>query len=83
MPYTVTFGRFDEHGKAMAGIIDQSFELSGALDHACRLLSEGEQDVAIQDGSGKSIQGDELTACCRGEKILMPDLRVIPKPDIL
>jgi hypothetical protein len=83
MPYTVTFGRFDEHGKAMAGIIDQPFELSDALNHACRLLSEGEQDVAIQDGSGRSIQGDELIACCQGEKTLTPDLRAIPKPDIL
>ena len=37
-------------------------------------LRAGHQDVAIQDGTGKSVSGDLLMACCRGEKELTPDL---------
>jgi len=40
-------------------------------------IARGDMDVAIQDGSGKSIRGAELAACCRGEKTLTPDLRAI------
>jgi|HubBroStandDraft_4_1064222.scaffolds.fasta_scaffold323429_1 hypothetical protein len=53
------------------------FSLDGALAHACRLLSEGLPDVAIQDGAGNSIRGDDLIACCRGEKKLTADLRAV------
>lgn len=81
--YFVTFGGFDANGKPTPAAIDvgspKSFQLSEALAHACRLLSEGKQHVAIGDGMGKSISGDDLVACCRGDKTLSPDLRVISK----
>jgi hypothetical protein len=53
------------------------FDLDGALAHACHLLSQGYLDVAIQDGSGKSIRGPDLVACCRGDKKLMSDLQAV------
>ena len=64
------------HGTGPAAI-DQEFDLNGALAHACRLLSDGMQDVAIQDGSGKNIREDDLIACCQGIKTLTPDLRAV------
>lgn len=56
----------------------RDFNLDGALAHACRLLSQGQPDVAIQDGRGKSIRGADLIACCRGEKKLTADLQAVP-----
>jgi hypothetical protein len=61
--------------------IDLEFDLNDALAHACQLLAERAQDVAIQDGSRKSIRGDDLIACCHGKKVLTPDLRAIPQPE--
>ena len=75
MPYLVTHDSSDRaaihigHGGG--------FDLQQALAHACRLLSEGESGVAIQDGTGRSISGDDLLACCKGEKTLTPDLAAI------
>ena len=80
MSYIVT------HNAGMAAAVDLGhstveFDLGGALAHACQLLAEGAQDVAIQDGSWKSIRGDDLIACCHGKKVLTPDLRAIPQPE--
>jgi hypothetical protein len=79
MRYYVTFGGFDDHGKAAPAAVDQGspepFRLSDALAHACRLLSEGKPNVSIQDDSGNSIDGDELAACCRDERKLTAELR--------
>jgi hypothetical protein len=58
--------------------LDEVKDLESALAHACRLLSEGCIEVAIQDGNGKQVSGDDLAACCRGEKKLMPDLFIKP-----
>jgi hypothetical protein len=81
MRYYVTFGGFDQRGKPAPVAIDQRspepFGLSDALAHACRLLSEGKPDVSIQDASGNSIDGDELAACCRGDRTLTAELRAV------
>ena len=83
MYYYVTFEGFDEHGKPAPAAIDQGsrqpFKLLDALAHACRLLSEGKTDVAIQGGDGRSIGGEELAACCRGEKTLTENLQVVDR----
>lgn len=71
MAYLVT------HGIGPAAI-DGGFDLEGAIVHAYRLMDEGKLDVAIQDGLGNSIRGNELAACYRGEKRLTTDLRAIP-----
>jgi hypothetical protein len=49
-------------------------DVSIALDQACALISCGAVDVLIQDGLGNRIEGFELAACCRGERILNNDL---------
>jgi hypothetical protein len=67
MSYLVT------HGTGPVGIAQIS-DLDSALVEACRLLSQGELDVAIQDGNGKRISGDDLAACCDGEKKPTTDL---------
>ena len=81
MRYYVMFGGFDERGKPAPAAIDegspQPFELSGALAHACKLLSEGKPDVCIRDDFGNSISGDELASCCRCDMTLNADLRAI------
>jgi hypothetical protein len=78
MNYIVTHG--NGHAAALdLGSSPKGFDLQGALAHACQLLSEGKPNVAIQDGNGNSISGDDLVACCAGTKILSADLRVISK----
>jgi hypothetical protein len=61
--------------------IDPDLTLSEALELARRLIAEGRQDVTIMDMdvAGKQIFGEELAACCRGEKTLTPDLRAVTK----
>ena len=54
--------------------LDEIKGLDNALTHALNLFRAGHQDVAIQDGAGKSVSGDLLMACFRGEKELTPDL---------
>jgi hypothetical protein len=54
--------------------LDEVKGLDNALTHALNLIQAGHQDVAIQDGTRKSVSGDLLMACCRGEKELTPDL---------
>jgi hypothetical protein len=70
MAYIVTHG-------AGPTALDTGFDLKGALAHAHQLLSDGNLNVAIQDGNGHSISGNDLVACCNGEKTLSPDLRAI------
>jgi hypothetical protein len=73
MTYIVTHGT--GHGPQPIDVGNpQSFDLDSALAHACRLLSEGLPNVAIQDGGGRSISGQDLLACCKGEKKLTADL---------
>lgn len=73
MHYLVT------HGTGPVGI-DQGkgpkgFDLNGALEHAHRLINEGRLNVTITDGSGQSITGADLLACCTGKKTLTTDLK--------
>ena len=68
MPYLVT------HGTGPTAI-DQKPDLDSALAHACLLIADGKPNVAIQDGEGKKISGNDLVACCNGEKKLTADLR--------
>ena len=71
--YTVTFrGSATERLSPQA--LDEIKGLDNALTHALNLFRAGHQDVAIQDGMGKSVSGDLLMACFRGEKELTPDL---------
>jgi hypothetical protein len=82
MRYIVTSGSAAKHAPAAIDeAVDQSFELADALAHACRLIDEGLPDVAITDGGGRSISGDELLACCRGDKEITPDLHTVAAPD--
>lgn len=52
-----------------------SMSLSDALREACRRIAAGEIDVTICDGIGNRVYGDDLAACCRGEKRLAIDLK--------
>ena len=71
--YTVTFrGSPTERSSPYAR--DEVKGLDNALTYACNLMRAGQQDVAIQDETGKSISGVLLMACCRGQKELTPDL---------
>ena len=71
--YTVTFRKLPTERLSPHGL-DEVKGLDNALTHAVNLIRAGHQDVAIQDGTGKSVSGDLLMACCRGEKELTPDL---------
>jgi hypothetical protein len=75
MRYFVTF---EEPGAvAIDDGTPRSYELAGALVHACRLLDEERHNVTIGDDAGHSISGDDLAACCRGDKEITADLRAI------
>src|SRR5881392_3746039 len=71
--YTVTF-RGSPTERLSPHLLDEVKGLDNALTHALNLIRAGHQDVAIQDGTGKSVSGDLLMACCRGDKELTPDL---------
>lgn len=80
--YKVQFGGRGEYRKPAPIAIDQPasgmpFDLEGALNHARQLLLEGKPDVAIYDGDGRSISGNDLVACCNGARKLTADLRAI------
>jgi hypothetical protein len=70
MTYRVTF----RNRPVAAG---PSINLKAALHEAWLRISAGEIDVAVQDDIGHSIRGEELAACCRGEKRLTIDLRAV------
>jgi hypothetical protein len=72
-PYTVTF-RGSPTERLSPQALDEVKGLDNALTHAINLFRAGHQDVAIHDGTGKSVSGDILMSCCRGEKELTPDL---------
>ena len=56
-----------------------SINLRAALQEAHLQISAGEIDVTVQDDIGNSIRGEDLAACCRGEKRLTIDLKVESK----
>jgi len=71
--YTVTF-RASPTERLSPQALDEVNGLDNALTHALNLIRAGHQDVDIQDRTGKSVSGDLLMACCRGDKELTPDL---------
>lgn len=68
---------FVSHDGGVGAAIDEEPTLEDAHAHASRLLSEGKLDVAIPEGSGSDIRGDDLIACCWGEKKLTAKVRAI------
>lgn len=84
MAYHVAFGKFDSAGRPAPVGLDfgsqgKPMTLQDALEHAAQLIAEGQLNVSIEDGNGHSISGDDLIACCNGEKTLTDDLRAVPK----
>jgi len=81
MRYFVTFDEFDVNGRPLAAAIDdgspRAYELREALAHARWLLDEKKHNVTIHDDARNSISGDDLAACCRGDKQITADLRAI------
>jgi hypothetical protein len=47
-----------------------------ALEEARRMVQRGMTNVSIQDNAGHTIDGNDLLACVKGERILSDDLRV-------
>ncbi len=74
MNYIVTHEADDEVALDL-GDGEKAFDLSGALAFAAKLIAEGKEYVAIDDGNGNRISGADLTACVEGRKTLTPDLR--------
>jgi hypothetical protein len=75
MPYFVTHGGTDGRGRPGPVGIDPGLTLEQALHMACSLLAQRQPSVTINDGKGNTISGNELVACCNGEKTLSADLR--------
>lgn len=59
------------------GGLDFDLSLDQALALAGRHIVEKRQDVMIQDENGRQITGEDLAACCRGEKELTADLKAV------
>ncbi|HEX3652145.1 MAG TPA: hypothetical protein VHU18_04900 [Rhizomicrobium sp.] len=81
MAYLLTIGSgFTEAGSpAPVSLIPDIKSTDEALARIAALLSTGERYFSISDGHGNSLDdGAEISACLRGEKILMEDLRVVP-----
>lgn len=77
MRYFVAFGDPTSAAATDEGL-SRSFELADALAHACRLLDEKKQNVTIRDDRNNSIAGDDLLACCDGDKEITADLKAVP-----
>jgi hypothetical protein len=69
MSYAVTYGA--------KPTVDEMPTLEAALEHAGQLVSDNYANVAIEDGRGNEISGDDLIACYLGVMKLTPDLRAI------
>ncbi len=74
MNYIVTHEEDDEVALDL-GDGAKAFDLNSALEFARRLIDEGKSNVTIDDGNGNRITGDDLIACCDGDKKLTPDLK--------
>jgi len=72
MPYFVKASRGWVY---IPGVSVQAFEtLDDALNQACSFLAISMPIVRIETADGKFIEGENLAACCRGEKTLNDDL---------
>jgi hypothetical protein len=56
-------------------VIKEMPSLEAALEYAGQLISDNYANVAIHDGKGNQISGDDLIACYLGVKRLTPGLR--------
>ena len=70
MPYLVARG-------TEPVVIKEMPSLEAALEYAGELISDNCANVAIHDGKGNQISGDDLIACYLGVMKLTPDLRAI------
>jgi hypothetical protein len=77
MQYYVTFETFYDNGKPGPVALDnpEPRTLEAALTHACKLITEGKENVTIRGDNGHTISGHDLAACCRREKTLTDDLQ--------
>ena len=60
--------------------IEELPTLEAALERAGQLVSNNYFDVAIKDGKGNQVSGDDLIACYLGVAKLSGDLRVTQMP---
>jgi hypothetical protein len=70
MPYVVTYG-------AGVATVEMISTLEAALERAGELVSDNYANVAIHDGKGNRISGDDLLACYLGVMKLTSDLRAV------
>lgn len=56
-------------------VIKEMPSLEAALEYAGQLISDNYANVAIHDGNGNQVSGDDLIACYLGVMRLTPDLR--------
>jgi hypothetical protein len=57
--------------------IEEVSDIESALALARLWLAEERPNVVVGRSTGETISGAELAACCRGEKKLTADLRVL------
>jgi hypothetical protein len=62
-------------------VIREMPSLEAALEYAGQLVSDNYANVAIHDGKGNQVSGDDLLAYYLGVVKLMPDLRAVKVQD--
>jgi hypothetical protein len=72
MPYLVARG-------TEPVIIKEMPSLEAALEYAGKLISDNYANVAIHDGKGNQLSGDDLIACYLGVMKLTADLRAVER----
>jgi hypothetical protein len=73
MTYVITYG-------VAVATVEVISTLGAALERAGQLVSDNYANVAIHDGKGNRISGDDLLACYLGVMKLTADLRAVEKP---
>jgi hypothetical protein len=71
MVYLITYGA--------KPTVEEIPALEVALERAGQLVSENYANVAIRDGAGNEISGEDLLACYLGVMRLTPDLRAVER----
>jgi hypothetical protein len=60
---------------SMCTLGTKSADAQKAPQIAREMIQSGRANVSIQDSEGRKIDGDDLLACVKGEKVLSDDLR--------
>src|SRR5258706_11095419 len=60
---------------SVATIGKKVLHIHEALGEARYMVQRGMTNISIQDDAGRSIDGNDLLACVKGEKVLFDDLR--------